>query len=413
MQKLIVILVSILAAGCAKPKSRPEAKPTTRTESSYYWRNLHSMVRIMTFDQFNQKLSDGYGVYVEPDIVVTSLSWLRGAFRAKMMPIDSRATDQVFGYVAVDADADLVALRVAKRSENVVPIDSIVSNVAYSLNYVDKKTLKTAYAIDSLSTLSPAGAYGLPLFSSNGSLCGVSVLSGKVSDCTKVSKLLKGHNESHSAIFDLRLKSNRKYIHHSKVAGCRIVTDAGDIEMSLSDQTPAYRDNFIRLVSDGFYDSLLVHRVLPKFLIQMGAADSKYAKADDVVGWQGPGYTLPMDIKPHLFHSRGAIAASKMPADRNPKNRSDGSQFFIIAGRRFEPAELDQLERDKHIKFTSEQRQIFTTVGGAPYLDGDYTVFAKVTNGMNVVDRISQMAVNGDRPIKDIRIKRIELILRK
>src|SRR5574344_1231756 len=159
MQKLIVILVSILAAGCAKPKSRPEAKPTTRTESSYYWRNLHSMVRIMTFDQFNQKLSDGYGVYVEPDIVVTSLSWLRGAFRAKMMPIDSRATDQVFGYVAVDAEADLVALRVAKRSENAVPIDSIVSNVAYSLNYVDKKTLKTAYAIDSLSTLSPAGAY--------------------------------------------------------------------------------------------------------------------------------------------------------------------------------------------------------------------------------------------------------------
>ena len=150
--------------------------------------------------------------------------------------------------------------------------------------------------------------------------------------------------------------------------------------------------------------------MLTDFLIQMGAADSRHAKADDVVGWQGPGYTLPMAIRKDLYHCRGAVSASKLPDDRNPHNRSDGSQFFIISGRVFDASELDKLESEKHVRFTAEQRQVYTSVGGAPYLDGDYTVFGHVTAGMDVVDRIAAVPLNGDRPQTDIRIRRIELI---
>jgi cyclophilin family peptidyl-prolyl cis-trans isomerase len=179
----------------------------------------------------------------------------------------------------------------------------------------------------------------------------------------------------------------------------------------LFDETPEYRDNFIKLVSDDFYDSLLVHRVIKDFLIQTGAADTRNAGRDDVVGWQGPGYSIPMKLVPGIFHRRGAIAASKLPTERNPRNFSDGSQFYVVCGRVFTPEELDKIEKQKNKKFTPEQRQVYTTIGGAPYLDGDYTVFGEVVSGMEVVDKIASVEVyNVDRPEKDIRIIDVEII---
>ena len=176
---------------------------------------------------------------------------------------------------------------------------------------------------------------------------------------------------------------------------------------------PEYRDNFIKLVSDHYYDSLLVHRVLPSFLIQTGAADTKYAKPGDVIGWQGPGYTLPIIDNQKHFHKRAAVAASKLPPDRNPKNRCDGGQFYVVCGRRFSSAELDKIAREDHKTFTPAQRQAYATVGGAPHLDGDYVVFGEVTQGMDVVDAISRVELTGDkgdRPVKEVRILSLSLI---
>ena len=206
-------------------------------------------------------------------------------------------------------------------------------------------------------------------------------------------------------------KSNKIYPSYKTIKGCRIVTDQGSITIQLFNETPEYRDNFIRLVSDNFYDSLLIHRVIKGFLIQTGAADTKYAAHDDVVGWQGPGYTLPLDVKPGLFHMRGAVASSKLPSDQNSRNRCDGSQFYIVSGRVYSSVELDDLEKSKKMKFTPQQRELYTSIGGAPHLDGDYTVFGEVTSGIELVDRLSRVETYAvDRPVKDIRVRKIELI---
>jgi cyclophilin family peptidyl-prolyl cis-trans isomerase len=195
------------------------------------------------------------------------------------------------------------------------------------------------------------------------------------------------------------------------VSGFKINTTMGNFVIRLYDETPAYRDNFIKLVSDDFYDSLLVHRIIKDFLIQTGAADTRNAGRDDVVGWQGPGYSIPMKVVPGIFHRRGAISASKLPSERNPRNFSDGSQFFVVCGRLFTDKELDDLEKEKGIKFTSEQRTVYKTIGGAPYLDGDYTVFGEVVSGMEVVDKIAGLKVyNVDRPEVDVRIRNIEIL---
>jgi cyclophilin family peptidyl-prolyl cis-trans isomerase len=259
---------------------------------------------------------------------------------------------------------------------------------------------------------------GKPLFAYNHRPCGI-LQYRTVNDKRQlvelpvkwISKLSEKAKKNPEGLYNLSVKTDKVYPSYKTIKGFRIITDMGNIEIRLFNQTPKYRDNFIKLVSDHFYDSLLIHRVLKKFLIQTGAADTKYAKKDDVVGWQGPGYTLPMNIQPGLFHRRGAIAASKLPQGRNPKNRSDGSQFYIIAGRIFSNSELDDIEKEKGIKFTAKQREVYTTVGGAPYLDGDYTVFSEVVKGMDVVDRIADVETYSvDRPVKDIRVKTIEII---
>ena len=253
---------------------------------------------------------------------------------------------------------------------------------------------------------------GTAVIDIEGQLRGLATQENKIITTDKINDLCGRLIESHYNIYELRLKSNKKYPSHLRIAGFRIRTTMGTIGIRLFDETSEYRDNFIKLVCENFYDSLLVHRVLPNYLIQMGAADTRYAKKDDVVGWQGPGYTLPMDIHKHLFHKRGMVAASKLPEDHNKSNRCDGSQFFIVAGRRFTEIDLESIEKEYGKKFSLEQKQAYTTVGGAPYLDGDYTVFAEVTEGMAVVDKIASVPLNGDRPKEDIRIKDVEIVWR-
>ncbi|OFX31000.1 MAG: hypothetical protein A2W90_07560 [Bacteroidetes bacterium GWF2_42_66] len=198
---------------------------------------------------------------------------------------------------------------------------------------------------------------------------------------------------------------------NKKIKALLIETDFGNIKIRLFNETPTYRDNFIKLVREQYFDGLLIHRVINGFCIQSGAADTRYAVKDDVVGWKGPGYTLPAHIVSGLYHRRGMIGSPRKPDTENSKRRSDGSQFYIVTGRIYNDTELNEIEKQNQIKFTAEQRQVYKTEGGAPHIDGTYTIFGEVLEGMDVADRISKVAIGSEfRPIDDIRVKRITIL---
>jgi peptidyl-prolyl cis-trans isomerase B (cyclophilin B) len=189
-------------------------------------------------------------------------------------------------------------------------------------------------------------------------------------------------------------------------------TSLGDITFILYDDTPMHRDNFIELVNKKFYDGILFHRVIPKFMIQAGDPNSKTAKAGERLGTGTPGYTIPAEFRPGLYHKKGAIAAARIGGPSNPNMESSGSQFYIVVGQPVSVAELDRLEQtNKHPKFTAEQRQVYTSAGGYPWLDYQYTVFGEVTAGMDVVEKISQAQRDpSDRPLNDIKILSVNIV---
>lgn len=183
-----------------------------------------------------------------------------------------------------------------------------------------------------------------------------------------------------------------------------IRTDYGDITVRLFEHTPRHRDNFIRLARSGFYDSLLFHRVVRDFMIQGGDPDSRSAAKNDRLGGGGPGYELEPEIRaPHL---KGALAAARMPDTVNPGKRSNGAQFFIVQGTPQTDERLDSVERQTGEKIEPALRTQYLRQGGAPILDGRYTVFGMVVNGLDVIDRIAAVPRDEfDRPLKDIRMQ--------
>ena len=248
-----------------------------------------------------------------------------------------------------------------------------------------------------------------------------------------------------------------------------ISTPQGDITLMLYNDTPKHRDNFLKLASEGFFDSTLFHRVIKEFMIQGGDPDSRHAAAGVELGNGGPGYDIPAEITPTHFHKRGALAAAREDDKINPKRLSSGSQFYIVQGKVFTPTDLDMVEKEQnsltkqrifvnimdrpenlklrnqffspdakkdsvHFKFlldtlnkmidkeyvlvpefklSDEQRAAYTTVGGSPHLDGKYTVFGEVISGMEVVDAIAREKTDkNDRPLTDIPMK-IKIVTRK
>lgn len=240
-----------------------------------------------------------------------------------------------------------------------------------------------------------------------------------------------------------------------------INTSFGNMKVKLYKETPLHRENFIKLVSDKFYDSLLFHRVIKGFMLQGGDPDSKNESSDIILGNGGPGYTIPAEFNSKYFHKKGAIAAARKGDDRNPGKESSGSQFYIVQGKVFTDAELDKIEkriyiRDKRnvfnnylnsqenkalknkidslrkeknilelgramkevenklqeeynklelFEFTEEQRKIYTTIGGSPHLDGDYTVFGEVIEGIKIIEKITSVKTeNNNRPVEDIKM---------
>lgn len=197
-----------------------------------------------------------------------------------------------------------------------------------------------------------------------------------------------------------------------------MITTRGTVVLRLSDSTPLHRDNFLALVKKGYYDSILFHRVIQRFMIQAGDPGSRHAAQGMPLGDGGPGYTIPAVFRSTLFHKKGALAAAREGDDVNPQMASSGSQFYIVQGKDFTSAGLDSLEtfRLKGRKIPAGQRAVYQTIGGAPHLDQHYTVFGEVIRGMEVVDSIAAVRTGGrpyDRPLQDVRILKMRLIKRK
>jgi cyclophilin family peptidyl-prolyl cis-trans isomerase len=194
-----------------------------------------------------------------------------------------------------------------------------------------------------------------------------------------------------------------------------LMTTEGPIILRLSDSTPMHRDNFLRLVKSGYFDSMLFHRVIRTFMIQSGDTTSKHAQPGQPLGSGGPGYTIPSEFRSSLFHKKGALAAARLGDNVNPQKASSGSQFYIVQGRTFTDRELDSIEvvRLNGRKLSPEHREYYKTFGGTPQLDGNYTVFGGVVKGIDVVDKIA-VTKRGerDRPVQDIRIISAKLIKR-
>ncbi|MBI2968396.1 MAG: peptidylprolyl isomerase [Bacteroidetes bacterium] len=182
-----------------------------------------------------------------------------------------------------------------------------------------------------------------------------------------------------------------------------ISTKFGDIKIKLYNETPKHRDNFIKLVKEGFYNTTLFHRVINGFMIQGGDPDSKGADPGEVLGNGGPGYTIPAEFNPKLFHKRGALAAARMGDEVNPKKESSGSQFYIVQGRKYTAVDINAIAQRMKKPFTPEQITAYTSDGGTPHLDGSYTVFGEVISGFDVIDQIvGQKTDKADRPVEDI-----------
>ncbi len=184
-------------------------------------------------------------------------------------------------------------------------------------------------------------------------------------------------------------------------------TTHGNIEIELYEETPLHSDNFVKLVNENFYDGILFHRVIKDFMIQAGDPTSKDAESGVLLGSKGPGYTIPAEIADNYYHKRGVLSSARMPDNINPKRESSGSQFFIVQGRIFSKEELSLLEKNYGIQFSPEQIKAYSTIGGAPHLDNQYTIFGEVISGMDIVDKISDQPTDkNNRPTDDIKIIR-------
>jgi peptidyl-prolyl cis-trans isomerase B (cyclophilin B) len=187
----------------------------------------------------------------------------------------------------------------------------------------------------------------------------------------------------------------------------KIYTDFGEMVLKLSDKTPKHRDNFIKLINDHFYDSLLFHRVITAFMIQGGDPKSKNATPGEMLGMGDVGYTIPAEFDSTLYHKKGALCAART---NNPEKASSGCQFYIVQGKTFSDAELDNISRSSGVYYSPAKRMTYKMNGGTPFLDMNYTVFGQIISGVEVIDKIAAVQKgNGDRPLSDVRM-RMEVI---
>ena len=196
-----------------------------------------------------------------------------------------------------------------------------------------------------------------------------------------------------------------------KMTQVLLKTTYGDITIALYDETPEHKANFLKLVNDHFYDGLLFHRIIQGFMIQGGDPDSKNAKPGQMLGSGDLGYTIPAEFVSGRFHKRGAVAAAREGDQVNPQKASSGSQFYIVDGTVYDNEKMNMISQRTGIIFSPEQVETYTTIGGAPWLDDNYTVFGEVVSGMDVVDKIAaQKKDRNDRQLEDIKIVSAKIV---
>ena len=189
----------------------------------------------------------------------------------------------------------------------------------------------------------------------------------------------------------------------SKDTLIEISTDLGTMKLKLYKETPLHRANFIQLAGEGFYDSLLFHRVIKGFMIQGGDPQSKNAAPGQMLGSGDVGYKIPAELVDTLFHKKGVLAAAR---DNNPQKASSGCQFYIVQGKVMNENEIAMAEQRMGFKMSEEQKKAYMTLGGSPWLDRNYTVFGEVIEGLDVIDKIAAVpTAPGDRPLQDVRMK--------
>ncbi len=189
----------------------------------------------------------------------------------------------------------------------------------------------------------------------------------------------------------------------SKDTLIEISTDLGTMKLKLYKETPLHRANFIKLAGEGFYDSLLFHRVIKGFMIQGGDPQSKNAAPGQMLGSGDVGYKIPAELVDTLFHKKGVLAAAR---DNNPQKASSGCQFYIVQGKVMNENEIAMAEQRMGFKMSEEQKKAYMTLGGSPWLDRNYTVFGEVIEGLDVIDKIAAVpTAPGDRPLQDVRMK--------
>lgn len=189
-----------------------------------------------------------------------------------------------------------------------------------------------------------------------------------------------------------------------------MTTDFGKVVIALSDDTPLHRDNFLKLVEEGFYEGLLFHRVISGFMLQGGDPTSRNAGPKANIGSEGPGYLVPAEFRESQAHVKGALAAARTGGPSNPEKKSSGSQFYIVHGRPVSASDIKRNEARRDMYYSPELKKDYLENGGVPFLDGDYTVFGKVISGMEVIDKIANTPTDGDppkgqsRPLKDVKM---------
>lgn len=181
-----------------------------------------------------------------------------------------------------------------------------------------------------------------------------------------------------------------------------ISTNMGDMKVKLYNVTPLHRDNFLKLVRENFYDSLLFHRVIRNFMIQGGDPLSKNAAPEAMLGSGDNGYTVPAEFVDTLFHKKGALCAART---ENPAKASSGCQFYIVHGQTLTTEQVQTMEQQRGLKLSEAQKKIYSTVGGSPWLDKGYTVFGEVIEGLDIIDKIATVkTAPGDRPVENVYI---------
>lgn len=434
----ILILFFVVFSCKTKEKKEVEqngAAPIAKVQNqNTEWEEIWpSVVKIESFDG-NRTLESGQGFFIEENLIVTKYSLISSASKVLVTPFNTNASYVANKFVAVDRINDLIILQVDSVKRKPIELFSgIVPNSAKSMyiaptsgktiqlftGKVLNLTIEKGTKLYRITNRVRKSSFGMPLFVSNKKAFGIAFsatssyeMQSFAIPSTFISSLFEKRNKLPATLESLRSNSNKAVsAENQKIRGLVLETDAGNITIRLFNETPEYRDNFIKLVKEHYFDSLLIHRVIADFGIQTGAADSRYAEKGDNVGWKGPGYTIPAHIVPGLYHKRGMIGSPRKPDTNNQKRRSDGSQFYIVSGRKYFDKGLNELEKQNNYIFSAAQRRAYKTVGGSPHLDGTYTVFGEVTSGMNVVDEIVKVETDRQwRPLEDIRLKKVTIL---